>query len=408
MATPVFCCGIECGVDAGTAHWNLSGTGSISTTTFRSGLRSLRANPTNGVGGWFLGGSTVPFTRTLVLRFYVRWDSLPTSDACVMFSNSSERPGVYFKQSDSKIYAGHTEATPSFGSTGVTVTTGVWYQIDVKIVSTANPWTIDVQVNGEACGQSTKAVAAADLTNLVLGCQQSETFDAFYDDILISATSGDYPLGSGYVLSYIPNADGTHNVAGAADFKHGTGTTPAGADITNATTTAYQDIDKRPLVTSAAGAETLINLIAPPNATDYVEVQFEDSVEKVPPRAVEVIIGINQAGTGAGNMEVRLNDNDTMGTVYTATGVAGVAIATGVVFKRAHFANPPSAASAWVLGGLGDGDFNDLRVRFGSPAAVDANPDQYLVEVMIEAEYPNPSTRLPLIINQARARAAVR
>ena len=56
-------------------------------------------------------------------------------------------------------------------------------------------------------------------------------------------------------------------------------------------------------------------------------------------------------------------------------------------YKRAHFADPPSAATAWVIGGGGNGDFTDLRVRFGSPAALDVNPDQYFDCIMLEAEF---------------------
>ena len=388
MATPVFCCGFECGVSGDGNHFAVIGTGSFSTTTIRSGLRALRLNPT--IATAYGATLAVAATTGRVIRVYVYFASLPntTTELATCGSGGGNYEGAYFNSSDSKIYAGYGSA--SLGATGIPVTTGVWYQLDIKLNATANPHLIDVSVNGVACGQASNAEASANysssLTNVGFR-NSSTTADAFFEDWLISTTLTDYPIGAGYILSYIPNADGTHNVAGAADFKHGTGTTPAGTDITNASTDAWQDIDKRPLVTSAAGAETLINMIAPPNATDYVEIRFEASVEPGPPRAVEVIIGINQAGTGAGNMEVRLNDNGTMGTIYTATGVAGVAIATGVVFKRAQFADPPSAASAWVLGGAGDGDFNDLRIRFGSPAAVDANPDQYLVEAMFEAEY---------------------
>lgn len=394
MATPVACCGMECGVlTAGSTsnHWTQASSAAdptFDTTTFRSGLRSLRFNPSNQTSfTYFMAGLT---NTMIVQRFYIRFSSLPNIDVFLCGSRASATifGGACFKASDSKIYAGGLNtAAFTLGASGVTITTGIWYRIDIKVDSSANPWLIDVQVDGIGCGQ-------ASFTNASVSCNigagyggANWTGDFYIEDLLVSHTSADYPLGPGYVISYIPNADGTHNVAGAADFKHGTGTTPAGIDITNASTDAWQDIDKRPLVISAAGAETLINLIAPPNATDYVEVQFEDSVEPSPPRAVEVIIGINQAGTGNGNMEVRLNDNGTEGTIYTATGVAGVAIATGVVFKRAHFADPPSAASLWVLGGLGNGDFNNLRIRFGSPATVDANPDQYLVEVMFEAEY---------------------
>ena len=136
-------------------------------------------------------------------------------------------------------------------------------------------------------------------------------------------------------------------------------------------------------------------MLAPVNATDYVQCWLGPapgiSTPTDPPRAVEVIAGIHQAGTGAGNMEIRLRDGNygisvahTLSRIYTATAVAGN---TAVQYKRAHFAEPPSAATAWVIGGAGDGDFNNLRVIFGSPAALDVDPDQYFDGLMIEAEF---------------------
>ena len=419
MAT-VLVCGCECGfISSGSpgGHWISTGANpaTFSTSIKRSGLRSLQISSTANQCTASLGSGS--FSGTVcVVREYIYFQSMPLVDTFVFGVGPVTVPylGLVYKVSDGKVYAGSHNGSGTVtvdGVTGVSVTTGNFYRIDMRVNVAADPRTVEIKVDNSDLGSTNVSGAASTIDVLSAGTPAlNGTYAMNVDDIAVSLTSGDYPLGAGYVISYIPNADGTHNVAGAADFKHGTGTTPAGTDITNATTTAWQNIDKRPLVTSLAGAETLINMIAPPNATDYVEIRFEQSVEPSPPRAVEVIIGINQAATGAGNMEVRLNDNGTMGTIYTATGVAGVAIATGVVFKRAHFADPPSAASAWVLGGAGNGDFNDLRIRFGSPAAVDANPDQYLGEVMLEAEYAEifSATRKPIIINQARARAAVR
>lgn len=381
MATPVFCCGAECGVN--NVHWGLSGTASFSTGTIRSGLRSLRVNPTAAVGAWFFAPSGV-FTRTLVFRFYINFASLPTSDSAIMFANTTESAGVYFKQSDSKIYAGHTEATPTFGATGVAVTTGVWYRIDVKLISTANPWTIDVQVDGVACGQTTKAVAAADLGSLVLGNQaNNETYDAFYEDTLLSVTSGDYPLGDGYVLSYVPNADGDgasanrHNGLAANEVER----TLTGTDIVNTTTDAFQLVDDRPLE-SAAG--DWINWKTNGTAGDYVELAYENSLENVAPRSVEAIVGYHDAGgSGTHNFSLTLRDS-TGGTTADVMPAATRNVGATMSWGRAHFATIPGTASAWTLTA-----FNALRSRW---LVTDASPDAYLDGLMLEAEYPGIAT----------------
>jgi hypothetical protein len=187
---------------------------------------------------------------------------------------------------------------------------------------------------------------------------------------------------------FVPTSDGTHNIAGAADFER----TLTGTDILNATTTAYQLVDDVPLESGAS--VDWINMVAPPNATDYVECIFGPasgiSTPTAGPRAVEVIAGIHQAGTGTGNMEIRMNDNGTNNVLYTATAVAGI---SNVAYKRKHYGTNIANGGAWTISGAGN--FNNLRVRFGSPAAVDANPDQYFDCIMIEAEFAEVSGRIP-------------
>lgn len=380
MATPIYCCGGECG---GLGHIALVADCSISTSTVRSGARSYRCNPTGSLGYAHVGTPNVTTTTRCIGRFYVRFATLPNQDAVIAsFGISVNGPLVRFQQSDSKIYAG---AGTSNGATGVSVTTGVWYRVDFDFnINTTGNDLCDVQVDGVACGQATDAGLSVNADGVRLGIiTPATTADLFIDDIVLSVTGADYPIGAGKVEHFVPTADGTHNVAGAADFRRSATAT----DILNSTTDAYQLIDDVPLKT---GTPTeYINMLAPPNATDYTEHIFGPapgiSTPTVAPRAVEVICAIAQAGTGAGNMELRLNDNGAMGTIYTATGVAGT---TAISYKRAHFADPPSAATVWNVNNDGsNGDFRDLRIRFGSPAALDVNPDQYLASVMIEAEF---------------------
>ncbi len=380
LVTPTFCCGGECGVSGVGTHWpTVSGTRSFDTTTVRSGARSLRVNPTVGAGEW----STVAGVFTggvAVYRYYVNFTTLPSASTELSVGNNTTG-GAYFKSSDSKIYASFN-ITTGFGATGVTVTTGVWYCIDVKVISTANPHLIDVSVDGVACGQSSHAVAASttnEALSLRVGIFGNVTTDVFYDDVVTSATTGDYPIGEGYVNHFIPTSDGTHSGLTAGDYQR----TLTGTDILLATTTAYQLIDDVPLESGAS--VDWINMVAPAAAADYVECVYGPasgiSTPTVAPRAVDVICGYHQAGTGTGNMELRLNDNGTTSIVYTATTVAGV---TSVAYVRKHYATGP--AGAWTVT-AGAGNFNNIRIRFGCPAAVDANPDQYFDCTMIEAEF---------------------
>ena len=297
-----------------------------------------------------------------MVRAYVRFATLP--DVTSRLFSLLDVQGVYFKASDSKLYVG--DSTSNLGASGVAITTGVWYRIDFKATAT----TLDAQVDGTAVGQLTGTFSAnnnfrfGDLTT-------NTTRDQFIDDFLISQTLADYPLGAGYVLSYIPNADGTHNVAGANDFER----TLTGTDITNATTDAYTLIDERPLPTTAVD---FINGIAPPNATDYVEWQYEDSVEATGPRTVEAIFVHHDAsGAGTNNFTVTLREHagGTTANIFTGTTNVGATI----TYKRAHFATVPGTADAWTTT-----KFNALRSRF---LVTDSSPDPYIDAIMLEAEF---------------------
>jgi len=386
----VFCCGFECGL-IGTSgeHWTATNAGtSISTSTVRSGARSARINPAASTVG--LLNTVFVAGRTLVGRIYIRFASLPSTDYRLITSTTSgaHSCGILFQNSDSKLYC-YNAGTPTIGATGVTIAANIWYRIDFKFLTTANPWTIDAQVDGAALGQVSVAQAALDMITITLGDNfNNRTADVFFDDHIHSITSGDYPLGAGYVHHFVPTADGTHNVAGTNDFEIGTG----GTDILNATTTAWQLVDDIPLQSGAIGTTDFINMVAPPNATDYVECIFGPApgipIPTAGPRVVEFIAGVASAGGAANNMEIRLNDNGTMGTIYTQTGVT---LTTSIVYKRAAFADPPSAASAWTAV-AGNGNFNNARVRFGSPAVLDVTPDPYFACIMAEAEFSGVAT----------------
>lgn len=377
--TPIFACGFECG-QFGTAHWNGGGVGASSTGTVRSGARSFRANPTASIVQLITFDAPWGSNTRRIARMYVNFATLPSADtALALFGGGAAGPNVRFKQSDSKIYAA---VGTTFGASGVTVTTGIWYRIDSDFnVNTSGADFCDVQVDGVACGQATATGLSSVTGNEAIGVLETCTADVFFDDYVASVTAADYPIGAGYVNHFVPTADGTHNIAGAADFQR----TLTGTDILNATTTAFQLVDDVPV--EPTGPTDWINMIAPPNATDYVECIFGPapgiSTPTVAPRAVEVLAGIHQAGTGTGNMEIRMNDNGTTNAMYTATTVAGV---TSVAYKRKHYAVNIANGGAWTVA-AGAGNFNNLRVRFGSPAAVDANPDQFFDCIMIEAEF---------------------
>jgi hypothetical protein len=286
--------------------------------------------------------------------------------------------GVGYDAVAGTLVAAYYNVTIQLGTGGISVTTGTWYFVDVRVNASANPHTIDIQVNGVAATQQTFATAAQTSSAIALGSRNSITVtqDAFFDDVIISNTVADYPIGNGFVNHFVLTTDTLHNVAGANDFER----TLTGTDILNTTTDSYLLVDEIPFEENTP--TDFINMVVPPNATDYTQNKFGPApginTPTTAPRAVEAMVAIAQAGTGNGNMHIRLNDIGTEGTIYTATTVAGT---VGCTYKRAHFATQPSGG-AWTVS-----NFNIIKIRFGSPGAVDANPDQYFVNAVIEAEF---------------------
>jgi hypothetical protein len=290
---------------------------------------------------------------------------------------------AYNSSGGAKIFAG---TGPGFIAGGVAVEFGQWYLIDFKMDVSANPWTCDVKVNGISCDQDTTFQAATTMDTFVAGRSIDTRLSSFYiDDFVLSYTAADYPIGAGYVNHFIPTSDGTHNIAGTADFRR----TLTATDITNSTTDAYLLVDDIPLIATDISAVACISMIAPVNATDYVECVFGPapgiSTPTVAPRAVEVISELQTASAGGSptmDISLRINDNGTTGDVFTSSVFYNP---TTPIFKRAQFATPPTGGAWTVVSGAGN--FNNLRARFGSFDAADTTPDGYFGTIMVEAEF---------------------
>lgn len=378
MASPIFCCGFECGLIGPTgSHWGISGSGiTVSTTTVRSGLRSARLVPNSAACKLLAQLPSQTSASQNVVRFYLNFAVLPTlSDCLIMAGSSSGLLGVWFKISTGEIVAGRAG---TLGTTGVTVVVNTWYLIDCYVDNVNG--TADVQVNGVACSQS--------------GVQAAETFQSIYfgnlngnggvadyyiDDVLVSQTPADYPLGVGKVLGFVPNADGVHTSTTTTIVK-GTIATPVGAAIVAGTTDAFNWVNARPVLGGATDNTRLINQQAI-STTQYAEVAFEDTTETVPPRNVIVISAERQQTTAAGTFATKINDNGTEAIIINRAAAAGVITDR---YATKNYAVSPSGV-AWNLNASGNGSFQNIRARFGYSG--DATPNQYWRGIMIEAEF---------------------
>lgn len=402
--TPTFCCGFECGILGSSSvgqHWvdgnnNLS----ISTSIVRNGSRSLRVNLSAANSQLTCG--YVPSGSVVVGRFYVYFTSLPNVNLNLfrVMNGLTGLGGVLFNTTGNVIHplivSGNTPA-------GVAVTTGRWYRIDFKIDVTNNPRTFDCSVDGVSCGQSSLATAGTTLNQvrLVDTASLAITTDLYIDDLILSLTTGDYPIGPGKVLPFVPTADGTHTATTTTIVK-GTIATPVGANVAGSTD-VFNWVNGVPLLGGQSDNTRLVNQQTN-GTTLYAEVIFGTApnilTPTYPPRSVEVITADRQASTAAGDMTTKLNDNGTESTIIARVGTAGT---TTDKYVTKQFATPPTGG-AWTLAS-GNGNFSNIRARFGY--SNDANPDQYWRGVMIEAEFVEWPQKI-LNINQSMKRASYR
>lgn len=403
MATPVFCCGFECGqIGAAGQHWNISAgvAGAISTSTVRSGARSLRVNPSATVTA-LQPGLTIS-TQNFVARLYVNFATLPNTNVYLIRAGTTSGGGAIFNSTDNKIYA--TTGAGGTGATGISVTTGQWYLIDMKLVTTGTR-TCDVNVDGVACAQIVGGASSTLLTTSIAdSVSVSYSGDFYIDDVIISFTAADYPIGAGYVNHFVPTSDGTHTAAGTTTVK-GTIATPVGTAITAATTDAFNWVNAVPLLGGATDNTRLINAQTAASTT-YAEVKFGPapgiSTPTTAPRAVEVITADREASTATCDFTAKLNDNGTEGTIIARGVVAGVI--TDRYATKQFTAGP---AGAWTAASSGAGGFNNIKARWGYSS--DATPDLYWRGIMIEAEFASVTAFVaakPIIFSQAVNRAA--
>jgi len=369
--TPSFCCGFECGKLG--PHWSAgAGTPTFDTTTVNAGTYSLRCNasgsPVYAIGfGWGESGTIS------VLRAYVIFPTaLPTGNSYILWKVQNVNLGLYFQFSDSKLYCRFDTTN---GASGFSVSTGQWYLIDIKFNQTGGSGTtVDAQINGSTLGQASgTGSGATSFTNL--GIDGAVTCDIYFDSFLVSATSGDYPLGSGKVLGFVPASDGTHT-ATSTNIVKGTTGTPVGAAITSATSDSFNWVNARPIGGGASDNTRLINQQTL-SSGQYVEHGIEQTSETSAPRAVEVVGIHRQAATQSCNSTFKVNDNGTENTVF-AQSANGL---TSDQYFTKHYGLMPADSAAWTLA-----RFKALKLRFGYSS--DATPDVYLRGWAVEAEFP--------------------
>lgn len=380
-ATPTFFSGAEgamnmlnpaAGIAGITSEWtNGSGSNpSPSTLQANTGTYSWRYNPVAGTKWQRRTLASTP--NTLVMSFAVRFTSLPDiDDQLLLIDDASGDISLMFDQSTSQLFV-RTHPLPGDideYQTG-TITTGTWYTIDIAVDSSADPTVVQWRIDGVTQQRATVFQTADVMNYLAVGSSSGGvTADFYYDDIIMSETLTDYPIGQGKVRGYIPDSSGGSSF-NLGDFKN-----KAGANIAVAATNIQTYINRVPMDDNDNDVQQVVI-----NAAGYLRFGFTDTTESTAPIGVQLeVVHIAAVGVDPNDASLNLDDGGVLGAAYTNADISSAGLYTNNVTT---YATPPSGGT-WTIAKL-----NALNARWGYSADVDPIP--ILCDAMLEVAWADP------------------
>ncbi len=358
LATPV--------TNGGGLANTIVGTPSVSGSIKRSGGYSLRCQTAAGAQTYIQ--ITTSLSKTTV-GFYIYFTTVPSADCSLFLVNlSTVYYRIRFHQSNSNLALYDGTTTKDLGA----VTTGVWYRIDMKVDASANPTTAAAKMDGGTEQTFSTSQGASTITYVSMGITTaSVNADIYFDDVVVTNDSVDYPLGAHAVAGLRPSGDGTHN-NGANILEDS-----AGADIgdgTGGTVAAYDKLDESPW-TSTANADYVRQTA---NGTaNYAEILFADTSETQILGAMALLEYASASATGNTGGCIIIDEDATSRTLWGAAGALADYSESSAFYKSLLI---PAPAGGWDMGAV-----NALKCRFGY--SDDANPDPYWLAIMVEVAY---------------------
>lgn len=371
MTTPILLTGWEHGVTPTASTGGGLGDGVTSAPTVtsaqaNSGTYSLRCYAASAATPRVQYTLATP--ATLVGRIYFRFAAWPSLDNEILYANVTAGAtfAIKIRAATHKLYARFFAV--SDGTEHATACElDRWYRLDFKFDASTGTSTIDFKLDGVDGAQLTHSQTATTFTALPLGPSNSDTLDMYLDDLVVTATSGDYPIGAGGTEGLSPTSDGTHN-AGTNVMEDN-----AGTDI--GAVTAFDLVGKVPINTATSYIRQAAN-----GTANYAAVNFADiSATHGAIIGAEALLAYT-AATTSGNTGGCIVSKDGFSTSTTLWGAPGA---------LADYSDGGTAAPfykrAIVAGVTDDTTVNALAARLGYSG--DANPDPYWINLIIEAAY---------------------
>ena len=167
----------------------------------------LRVRTTTSIASYV--GYTIPGSPgVLAGRVDVYFNAWPAGlDAVLQITNGADSAYILIDPSTQKLAA---DCAGNVGTYSAALSLTTKYRIDFKFNSSANPWTLDFSINGVAQAQATAAQAASAITTFFINnVPFAVTRDLYFDNLILSVTAGDYPIGAGIGVGLCPAGAGT-------------------------------------------------------------------------------------------------------------------------------------------------------------------------------------------------------
>jgi hypothetical protein len=338
--------------------WNSSATITSDTAVKRNGSYALKIVKTSTS---FTGGrSRTVASSMVVFRIAFRLNALPSGDVRdflgVWDSTGDDALNIGYNNASQKLSVGFSGGTQRLSAS--TISAGTWYLLDVRANYGVNTHTADWQLNGTPQTQATKASSAETPNEIWLGPDNSDAvITVWFDDFIISQTSGDYPIGDGKVLGLVPDAMGTSSDPSARL------STEAGAWGS----TTWNKLDEVPMTSTADYVrQTVVDGAA------YLETTFGDTAET----CINGVMGelaYHAASTSGNAPKTSLFESGTERVVYNGS------MATTTLSYRTAMIAP--AAGTWSQSKV-----NGLKARIGYTSAMLGQPywDAMMVEYNVD------------------------
>lgn len=268
-------CGLELqSVTTGVEIDTIVGSPTIDTSVFRSGLASLKVNPTaaSHYASWTYR-ATAQAHNTYV-RAYMRFASFPTANSIAVLAIRDATNGNNLTirvNIAGTIFLNNEQTSTQIGSTSSALSTNTWYRIEISYVYSTGAAT--AAIDGAVFATGT-ANATLPSNTLRIGAIDTATINFNIDDIAVNdeqtgGTQTGLP-GAGAIVHVHPNAAGdsnTYNVqvggtlGSANNFTRVDEVTPDDLTTYNASNTVGQS-DLFKVGSSGAGATDTINVVS--------------------------------------------------------------------------------------------------------------------------------------------------